>query len=496
VVGTPGFAKLGPPGRAGEGLNARISKIRSLAMPISGPRLIEAANAARQAVNSACPIPPQSGNFAPLSRIRSEGEAVAERERSVAEYTDREQFIPIRKTDLVELLCRDWPLTAHDRDQFRRFCRRLDATLHCEYHARLEQLKDTYAVFDPDSDTQPLELHAPGQREEEIEQLFAQFVALLERANFRRLSHGEINAALERASDWGINLEVDFDVFDRLEIFARGDVIGQRSRRRLRTMMRLEQVNLPVYQRLVVMLKLREGAGHPAHIDTDSVYIKIFKDIPKVDLEMLLPGTRVKLSLTDRGKIVLPTLSGIAITGWKLLQGALTLALTSAYESLALLSLVGGTVGYGLRSFFGYLQTKQKYQLSLAQSLYYQNLDNNAGALFRLLNEAEEQEFREAVLGYFFLLTQAGEEGWKREHLDDAIEEFLDASMGIKVDFEIGDAVDKLVRFQLVRLRDDGMLRAVSLRDALMALDRAWNHAGHEFSAGHVTETIPARRSA
>ena len=62
----------------------------------------------------------------------------------------------------------------------------------------------------------------------------AQFIALLERANFKRLSSNEINAALERASDWGINLEVDFDVFDRLEIFARGDVIGQRSRRRWR----------------------------------------------------------------------------------------------------------------------------------------------------------------------------------------------------------------------------------------------------------------------
>ncbi len=421
---------------------------------------------------------------------------VARRERGVAEYTDREQFIPIRKTDLVELLCRDWPLTAHDREQFRRFCRRLDATLHCEYHARLEQLKDAYAGFDPDADTQPLEPHSVGKHAEEIERLFSQFIALVERANFKRLSPAELNAALQRASDWGINLEVNFDVFDRLEIFVRGDVVGQRARRRWRNLMRLEEVNLPVYQRLVVILKLREDGGQPAHIDTDSVYIKIFKDIPKVDVEMLLPGTRVKLSLTDRGKIVLPTLSGVAITGWKLLQGAVTLALTSAYQSLALLSLVGGTVGYGLRSFYGYLQTKQKYQLSLAESLYYQNLDNNAGSLFRLLNEAEEQEFREAVLAYFFLLTKAGDAGWKREHLDDAIEEFLDTTMGIKIDFEIGDAVDKLVHFELIQHSEDGLLRAVSLREALIALDRAWSHAGHEFSLGHVPESVPFRRSA
>jgi hypothetical protein len=413
----------------------------------------------------------------------------------VAEYSNREQFIPIRKTDLVELLCRDWPLTPHDQDHFRRFCRRLDATLHCEYHARLEQLKDAYASFDPDSDTRPFELKTPLAREQEFNRLFTHFDSLLERANFKRLTDSDLAAALDQASDWGINLEVDFDVFERLEIFTRGDVIGQRSRRRWRNFMRTEQVDLPIYQRLVVILRLRELAGRTAHIDTDSVYIKIFKDIPKVDLEMLLPGTRVKLSLTDRGKIVLPTLSGLVITAWKVVQGAVTLALSSAY-SLTFLSLVGGTVGYGLKSFYGYMQTKQKYQLSLAESLYYQNLDNNAGALFRLLNEAEEQEFREAVLAYFFLLTKAGDAGWKREHLDDAIEEFLERSMEIKVDFEIGDAVDKLVRFQLIRHCDDGLLHAVSLREALMALDRAWSHAGHEFSAGHITEPLPARRSA
>jgi hypothetical protein len=421
--------------------------------------------------------------------------AFSGRETGVAEYSNREQFIPIRKTDLVELLCRDWPLTPHDQDHFRRFCRRLDATLHCEYHARLEQLKDAYASFDPDSDTRPFELKTPVAREQEFERLFTQFDSLLERANFKRLADSDLTAALEKASDWGINLEVDFEVFERLEIFTRGDVIGQRSRRRWRNFMRTEQVDLPIYQRLVVILRLRELAGRTAHIDTDSVYIKIFKDIPKVDLEMLLPGTRVKLSLTDRGKIVLPTLSGLAITAWKVVQGAVTLALSSAY-SLTFLSLVGGTVGYGLKSFYGYLQTKQKYQLSLAESLYYQNLDNNAGALFRLLNEAEEQEFREAVLAYFFLLTKAGDAGWKREHLDDAIEEFLEQSMEIKVDFEIGDAVDKLVRFELVRHSNDGLLRAVSLREALIALDRAWNHAGHEFNAGHVTEPAPVRRSA
>ena len=238
----------------------------------------------------------------------------------MAEYANREHFIPIRKTDLIELLCADAQLPRADEDQFRRFCRGLVATLHCEYHARLEQLKDAYAYFDPDSDTEPLESPSEEERDRQIEQLFESFIALLERANFKRLSHDDLAAALLAASDWGINLEVNFDVFDRLEIFARGDVMGRRTRRRWRNLMRLEEVTVPVYQRLVVILRLRDHAKKTRFIDTDSVYIKIFKDIPKVDLEMLLPGTRVKLSLTDRSKIVLPTLSGVVLTAWKFLQ--------------------------------------------------------------------------------------------------------------------------------------------------------------------------------
>ena len=51
-----------------------------------------------------------------------------------------------------------------------------------------------------------------------------------------------------------------------------------------------------------------------------------------------------------------------------------------------------------MRSFHGYLRTREKHQLSLTRHLYFQNLDNNAGVIYHLLAEAEEQEFREIVL--------------------------------------------------------------------------------------------------
>jgi hypothetical protein len=111
---------------------------------------------------------------------------------------------------------------------------------------------------------------------------------------------------------------------------------------------------------------------------------------------------------------------------------------------------LAGLIGYAFKSYTSYLNLKNKYEKNLSQSLFYQTLDGNAGTLFRLLDEAEEQECREAILGYYFLWREAGPEGWTSEHLDDHIEEFLEAKTGLKVDFEIDDAIDKLEKLRIV----------------------------------------------
>jgi len=94
-----------------------------------------------------------------------------------------------------------------------------------------------------------------------------------------------------------------------------------------------------------------------------------------------------------------------------------------------------------MRSFYGYVQTKQKYQLTLAQSLYFLNLDNNAGVLFRLLDEAEEQECREALLAWHFLWRNPRPDGWSETELDEQVEAYLRRSAGVDVDFEVTDAL-------------------------------------------------------
>jgi hypothetical protein len=169
----------------------------------------------------------------------------------------------------------------------------------------------------------------------------------------------------------------------------------------------------------------------------------------------------------------MPTVSGLVVSAVKAFKGALLAAAAGIYGILALL---GVTLGYGVKSFFGYLQTKQKYQLNLTESLYYQNLDNNAGVLCRLLDEAEEQENREAVLGYYFLWRQADGRGSTAEVLDRQIEQFLGEALGRPIDFEVDDALAKLLRMGLVRQLADGRYLALPLAASLAALDHAWDN--------------------
>src|SRR5438552_17942764 len=116
----------------------------------------------------------------------------------MAEYTDREHFLPIRKADLIDLLCRDVSaqtankMSAAETDPFRRFCAILAAYFHYEYQQRLDDLKDAYAPFDPDRDTRILAELTDAQRQKNLDELFAKFAELMQRGNFLHLTRKQI----------------------------------------------------------------------------------------------------------------------------------------------------------------------------------------------------------------------------------------------------------------------------------------------------------------
>jgi hypothetical protein len=307
----------------------------------------------------------------------------------------------------------------------------------------------------------------------------------MERANFKRLTKKDIVAAVEGgASDWAVNMNVDFDVFERIELFVRGDQDVERTRRHPIWFWRRIKQKVPSYRRLVLLLKLKKHWRIPESVDTSCVYLKVFKDIPKLDLETVLPGTSMQMPWSQQLKLggsLLGTV-GYAVysLGYKLIValGALvTAATTFAFTAIeyALLAPFAILLGYGYKQWHGYQVTRLNYSKLLIESLYYQNLDNNLGVMTRLLDEAEEQECRETILAYYYLLKHAPPEGWDAGQLDDYIELELEGKLDLKVDFEIGDALEKLERLGIVT-KSGGRYRAVPLEKALEKLDYRWDN--------------------
>ena len=413
------------------------------------------------------------------------------------EFGGREKFIPLRRHELVDWLCADEACRPEECDAFRRLCRHLFAVTHVRFNRRFEELKTAYDPFDPDTDMEPLLRLSAAEKQQRINSLYRDFAWLLGRANFVHLSCEDIEPSLKETSDWGIHVRVDFGAFEHLAIFARGDVLLPRTRRRLRHFYRPEHTKVPSYQRLVMILKLRPNHDYGPNVNTDCVYLKIFKDIPKLDIKMLLPTARVRVSNLDKGRIGLPLVSGIGLALYNLTAEAID-ALTRFFvewnNPLLLWGIATGGISYGYRSYYGYQQTKQRYHLTLTQSLYYQNLDSNAGVLFRLFDEAEEQECREALLAYFLLWKKAGPEGWTARDLGQFVEPFLERNANVPVDFETSNALAALEKLHVVENHGERW-QARPIVDALKRIDSAWSELVQDEPApGRITRNTAAAR--
>ena len=76
-------------------------------------------------------------------------------------------------------------------------------------------------------------------------------------------------------------------------------------------------------------------------------------------------------------------------------------------------------------------------------------------------------------MAYFFLLVEAGH-GHTIESLDDRVEKWISDTFGIKVDFEVQDALKKLSELGLLEEAND-VISVVPPKKALKILDRIWD---------------------
>ena len=104
----------------------------------------------------------------------------------------KDRFIPLRKTDLIQACLDDGRLSTEQCGAFKTLSQLIVSTLHFEYHHILEELKDSYAPFDPNSDT-----IAVTQLTDEILQtkqdIFTdRFTQVLNAANFEKVTDQDL----------------------------------------------------------------------------------------------------------------------------------------------------------------------------------------------------------------------------------------------------------------------------------------------------------------
>jgi hypothetical protein len=126
-----------------------------------------------------------------------------------------------------------------------------------------------------------------------------------------------------------------------------------------------------------------------------------------------------------------------------------------------------------LRSYLAFRKTKESYLAQVSKDLYFKGQANNSAVINLVTDLSEEQEVKEAILAYFFLLVEA-DHGYTIESLDDRVEKWILDTFEITVDFEVQDALGKLRELGLLE-ETNGLMGVVPPKEALKILDRIWD---------------------
>jgi len=373
-----------------------------------------------------------------------------------------ERFLPVQEATLLEWVLEDPRFSDEERAGFEQWFEMISARFHHEFRRQITQALTLYDPFDPDRDTLPLaEIPAEelGARRSRFSEVFAE---LLDTGNYAELPRSQILSCVELQTGTGLTVVADLEEYEDVRVFYRGVRRQHRRQRCTFRPWRFVEQEAHVFSRAVLLVRL---ARDPEH-----VLLKIFKNVVAEDLETILPHVRICMRWFDMLKIGSSAAGSVATAAWKIFTAAF---LSPFLFALVLTGFVTATVKASL-SFFAH---KTKYLQRLTSNLYFQNLANNRSAIALLAASAEAEEVKEILLAYYILYVERHRD-YTLQELDHRVEAWLRERLGGNVDFEVGDAVQKLIDKGLVVLREEGerkILKVYDLPTALARLDQAWD---------------------
>jgi hypothetical protein len=408
----------------------------------------------------------------------------------------RDRVIPVRKSDMIGGLVAEGRLDDGQRIRLGQFARMLGAIFHYQYFEELDRLREAYFHFDPEVD--PQACGSTKDLEAAYRNLCEEFVRILTDANFIEITHDEITRAFAERTLVRVTIKAPLEDYRCVRMFRRGhhtetiDVpfwFGLRRR----------PLQVEVYDDVVLMVAARPDGTAPADarkvrarakrdrrkIRSGAVLFKYFRHIARADLKALFPNVRVVMSLTDHVTLGVPAIVGGVPILIKLASTVTVLFLVAGFylgltgtigdhdteRALAALSGLLALGAFLLRQWGNFHRQSLIHQKELTDNIYYRNVNNNSGIFNYIIGEAEEQDWKEALLAYYGLLTAAAP--LTRETLGARITELLARVFGVSTDFETDDALARLKRLDLLG-ETDGRFSVLALPDALARLEKEW----------------------
>lgn len=392
----------------------------------------------------------------------------------MAVYADREAFIPYRRADLVDLCLEDGletgKLSPAQAQEFKKFCEILSAYYHFKFHTFVETLKKNYIPFDPNEDQQMRIPPTLQQRQEMGHHLLRAFQTILESANYCPLSSPMLQEAFQESSLINLKTEVDFDDFDTVICYYRGDISKTIS---FKKFFRKKKRDINIFERVILLIKFKEKAYFRAkkinpkrlRFAPGKMYVYLYKNVPKFDIELLFPNVKTSMTLTDRLLFGIPAIGAaiplVARVAPQLLLiiGIVLffLGMPSFIEWLkvtedqarnllpvlvASMSLAIALGGFAFKQYTSYQAKKIRFQKKVTDTLFFRSIANNRGVFQLLTDAAEEEECKEIILVYYHLLTSPVALTVKQ--LDNQIEAWMVERLGSKVDFDIQNPIRNL----------------------------------------------------
>ena len=335
-----------------------------------------------------------------------------------------------------------------------------------------------YDPVDPDKDTIRTQQMTKKEMLDNEYWLLQRVEKLLDKSNFFKIPNSQLCYVLQEHDMEGIRVRVDPNDYEILRIWTRGKYLEKSSNMKRFSSWVKGYIGVkphtPKHYYTRVFVAVRSKSEKKLHL-------KAFKDVPCNKLEYLLPDGKVRMSKFDNGFLASSVFAGATVVALRYLPVLSDYKVEWMWMGLGLAGLIGA------RAAIGYKNKRNQYLVNLATTLYYKTVSNNRGVLTLLADRAVDEEFKEAMLAYVFLLSPRNRRGVPgTEHTDlppvydtadslrERVEEWLLKVFQLKdLRFDIEDALEKLENIGLLIHRADGTLSVHGIEDALEVLPQS-----------------------